>query len=88
MGADASADLNLDDFMVFENDADRATSFFQELLFRHIRAVPETEGQEVLMLNSSEFVRKAFTQRNTFDEFVRAVEGVPRDAINIIALAA
>jgi hypothetical protein len=32
--------------------------------------------------------RGDFTQINTFQEFVRASEGVPRDAINILALAA
>jgi hypothetical protein len=30
----------------------------------------------------------AFTQRNAFDELVKAAEGVPRDAINILRLAA
>jgi hypothetical protein len=33
-------------------------------------------------------IREAFTQRTAFDEFVRAAEGVPRDAINILLLAA
>jgi hypothetical protein len=35
VGADAAADLDLDDFMVFGNDADKAKEFFRELLFRH-----------------------------------------------------
>jgi len=30
----------------------------------------------------------AFSQINAFDEFVRSAEGVPRDAINILSLAA
>jgi len=34
------------------------------------------------------FQREAFTQRNAFDELVRAAEGVPRDAINIVRIAA
>ena len=33
-------------------------------------------------------VQRAFTQHNAFDEFVRAAEGVPRDGINILELAA
>lgn len=33
-------------------------------------------------------IRAAFTQTSTFEEFVRASEGVPRDAINIISIAA
>lgn len=35
-----------------------------------------------------ELIRRGFTQSNAFDEFARAIEGVPRDAINIISLAA
>ena len=86
-GADASADLNLDDFMVFDNDADRATDFFKELIFRHYRT---TDGVDLKEGPSSadELISSSFTQINTFQEFVRASEGVPRDAINILALAA
>lgn len=32
--------------------------------------------------------REGFTQVTAFDEFIRAAEGVPRDAINTIGLAA
>jgi hypothetical protein len=87
LGADASADINLDDFMVFGNDATRAHGFFLELLFRHARAV--LTGTVLGEFETAAQLRQiAFTQRNAFDEFVRAAEGVPRDAINIIALAA
>lgn len=87
LGADISADLNLDDYMVFDNDEERAKDFFQELLFKHYRETDELElasGPQY----SDELIRHAFTQRNVFDEFVRATEGVPRDAINIISHAA
>lgn len=47
LGADVTADINLDDFMVFENDPDRAKDFFQELLFRHLRAVEEVADDEL-----------------------------------------
>jgi hypothetical protein len=88
LGADIAADINLDDFMVFENDARRSIEFFQELLYRHYKSAAEDLGHSVILPNSSELIRQAFTQRNIFDEFVRAAEGVPRDAINIIGLAA
>jgi hypothetical protein len=88
LGADMSADVNLDDFMVFENDAVRATEFFQELLYRHYRSAAEDLEQSRILPNSAELVRLAFTQRNVFDEFVRAAEGVPRDAIHILGLTA
>jgi len=84
VGADASADVNLDDFMVFDNDANRAKAFFRDLLFRHFQA---TESDQSVP-SAQELIRRAFTQTRAFEEFVRASEGVPRDAINILALAA
>jgi hypothetical protein len=87
VGADAAADLDLDDYMVFGNDPDAAKNFFRELLYRHVRAQMLEDGQTP-PANAGEFQRVAFTQRNVFDEFVRAAEGVPRDAINIVRSAA
>jgi hypothetical protein len=87
LGADAAADLDLDDFMVFGNDPEAAKAFFRELLFRHVRA--EMQDEEVDPPDTpSAFQAEAFTQRNALDELVRAAEGVPRDAINIVRLAA
>lgn len=87
LGADAAADLNLDDFMVFDNDSERAKVFFREFLYKHFRAVVNSDERE-MPRSPSHLVSQGFTQRNAFDEFVRATEGVPRDAINIIILAA
>jgi hypothetical protein len=88
VGADAAADVNLDDFMVFENDAERAREFFKELLFKHASASQVFEQRASAPTTSDELIRQGFTQINTFDELVRAAEGVPRDAINILSLAA
>lgn len=87
VGADAAADLDLDDFMVFGNDPEAAKTFFRELLYRHVRAEMLEEGAEP-PADSRQFQRDAFTQRNAFDELTRAAEGVPRDAINIVRIAA
>jgi hypothetical protein len=87
VGADVTADLNLDDFMVFDNDSTRATNFFQEMIFKHYQSVDGLDlssGPKTAL----DLVGKAFTQRNAFEEFVRASEGVSRDAINILVLAA
>jgi hypothetical protein len=87
VGADVTADLNLDDFMVFDNDSERATGFFQEMIFKHYQSVDDvdlTGGPQ----NAFALIAAAFTQRNAFEEFTRASEGVPRDAINILVLAA
>lgn len=88
LGADAAADLTLDDFMVFDNDAERATHFFRELLFKHYKSVETEAGVSAGPTSPQQFVQGVFTQRNPFDELVNAAEGVPRDAINVLALAA
>ncbi len=88
LGADISADVNLDDFMVFDNDATRATTFFQDLLFKHFISVLDKDEIPLVPKSSSELVQVAFTQRNAFEEFIRASEGVPRDFINILMIAA
>lgn len=87
VGADLSANLDLDDFMVFNNDANRAKTFMRDLLFRHVRAVFEAEGFQGPPNNADDMLAAAFTQSNAFAEFVRAAEGVPRDAFNILGLA-
>jgi hypothetical protein len=89
IGADASADVDLDDFMVFGNDAECAKEFFRRLLYKHVAAVLDADGLAYETPESvMQFVRQAFTQEVAFDEFVKASEGVPRDAIHIVAMAA
>jgi hypothetical protein len=87
LGADAGGDVNLDDFMVFDNDADRAKAFFADLLFKHYRAtddLPPNEGPQ----SPAAFISETFTQITAFEEFVRAVEGVPRDAVYLASTVA
>ncbi len=86
LGADVTVDLNLDDFMVFDHDSEKAVRFFRSLIFNHYRIVAESETN--FISNESDFVKTAFTQITALEEIVRAAEGVPRDAINVLALSA
>lgn len=83
LGADISADLNLDDFLVFENNQGKAVEFFRSLIFKHYQS-EDTSGE---ISSPDQLIRAAFTQLPVFEEFVRAVEGVPRDALNLIGKA-
>jgi len=83
LGADVTANVNLDDFMVFEQNEDRARSFFVELLTAHLMSDELPAG----VLGTGNLIAKGFKDRRAFDELVRAAEGVPRDAINIAAKA-
>ena len=90
LGADVSANVDLDEFMVFEQNEDRARSFFRGLLFKHITAGHEGAPDPAVaaIRTEAEFIREGFTDRRAFDELVRAAEGVPRYAINIASRAA
>lgn len=84
IGADGSPSLTLDDFMVFDNDAQAATDFFRKLLWKHVVSSDDSLSD----LSEAAFASEAFTQVNAIQEVARAAEGVPRDAINIAAVAA
>lgn len=79
VGADAAADINLDDFMVFGNDAEKAKEFFQNLVFKHVVAALAEEGLlDEAPSSPQSLVQRAFTQRSAFDEFVRTRRRVYR----------
>jgi hypothetical protein len=88
LGADVAANLDLDEFMVFEQNEERARSFFKGLLFKHLTSGVDPEDQVDGLDTETDLVSMAFTDRRAFDELVRAAEGVPRDALNIAAKAA
>ncbi|HIH9514368.1 hypothetical protein LMR84_16470 [Klebsiella variicola] len=85
LGSDASSVINLDEYMVFDSDRDAAKAFFKNLLHKHAQAI---DKNSICDTEANLFINDVFTQPSAFDEYVRAVEGVPRDAINIISLAA
>ena len=85
IGADVTADINLDDFVVYDVDQAKATEFFKILIYKHYSV---SDGADPSIKNGDELISAAFTQVNVFQEFVRAVEGVPRDALNLAALVA
>lgn len=88
VGADAAASINLDEFLVFENNNDLAKRFFCDLLYKHVAAIAKELNEFEMPTSPSQFINETFTQQTAFEEFVRAAEGVPRDAINIIGIAA
>lgn len=84
LGADISADLNLDEFLVFDYDEDKALSFFRDLIYKNYIAL----GGDYEDFRTPQALSAAlFTEKRAFEEFVRAVEGVPRDALNLISKA-
>jgi Cdc6-like AAA superfamily ATPase len=85
-GADISAGLNLDEFMVFDNDEQKSIGFFKSLIYNHINQIMLESGGGLLSPN--ELINEGFTQIGAFEELVKASEGIPRDAINILVHSA
>jgi hypothetical protein len=88
LGADVAANVNLDEFMVYEEDAERSIRFFRGLLYKHLSSGVDPEDRVADLARETDVVRLGFTEKRAFEELVRAAEGVPRDAINIAAKAA
>ncbi|AXB43791.1 hypothetical protein [Amycolatopsis albispora] len=80
VGADAATAVSLDDQPAGQDE------FFAELLFNHA-SVPLAKMLADPPSKVDSFLREVF-RPNAFGELARAAEGVPRDAINIAALAA
>jgi hypothetical protein len=87
LGADIAMAVTLDEYMVFDNDESKAVEFFKSLVFKHTVAELE-ENNHPTPRSEAALISIAFTQSNAFEEIVRACEGVPRDAINILSNAA
>lgn len=85
IGADVTADTNLDDFVVYDVDQQRATEFFRSLIFKHYSV---SDKADPAIDTPDKLVSAVFTQVTAFQEFVRAIEGVPRDALNLAAMMA
>jgi len=82
LGADASSHISLDEFMVFDNDANKAKNFFINLVHRHAMAFDDNGS---IPKTTKRFVSQAFTQENAASEFAMSCEGVARDALSIIS---
>lgn len=86
LGADINAAINLDDYLVIDNDENRAKEFFRNFIANHTQSV--AAEIDVKPGKIADIIANGFTQDNVFTEFVRATEGVPRDAMHILSLAA
>ena len=85
LGADLGANINLDDFLVYEGNQEQSRTFFRGLFFKHLRgSEPPIPG----LNTEGDVIRLGFTDTRAFDELVRAAEGVPRDALYIAGRAA
>jgi hypothetical protein len=84
LGSDIAVSLDLDDYYVFDRNPSQVTSVFASLLQKHVTSELASDSDLARTLaDGDNFVKAIFTSRNTFEELVRASEGVARDLINI-----
>jgi Cdc6-like AAA superfamily ATPase len=89
LGSDISANLDLDDFYVYDRDPERITDVYAEILFRHLElALGERLSAEYNITSAASLRYTLFVDDGAFHELVRAAEGVVRDLISIFTLAA
>jgi hypothetical protein len=93
LGADTGASLDLDDFLLFRNDAAATMEFYGQLLFRHVTALARRANrpnEDLLcrLKTPTDLVAELFASSDSFHHLVLGAEGVPRDALQIAGLAA
>lgn len=86
LGSDIAADINLDDYFIYDASPKATCEFFGQLLYRHLSAF--AGEAELTERNAIEVISSIFSQDRVFSELARASEGVARDFINILQLAA
>lgn len=90
LGSDAKIAMNLDDYLVYDVNKERSKRFFDNLIRNHIKLVASEMEIDLTKVDSNliNWIQISFTQHNVFEELVKAGEGVPRDTMHILALAA
>jgi hypothetical protein len=89
LGADISANLDIDDYYVFDRNPRGITEIFATILFRHLEPdLGPHLANNYGISSGDDFVNALFANHDVFQELVRAAEGVVRDLINIFTSAA
>lgn len=89
LGSDLSTSVEIDDYYVYDRNPEIITDVFSEMLFKHLKTeLPDDYlEKEYRVKNGGELASRMFTAKSTFEELVRASEGVARDLINIYSTA-
>lgn len=88
LGPDIKANLDLDDYYVYERNPENVVAVFHELLYKHVTSGIGEEGLKPYGVRDAiSFRSRLFTERATFVELVRAGEGVARDFLGIFSSA-
>ena len=89
LGSDISANLDIDDYYVFDRNPDKITDTFVQILHKHLKSELEEDYLKDVydITTDNKLLQQFFTGKPAFRELVRASEGVIRDFINIFTLS-
>lgn len=89
LGADISANLDIDDYYVLDREPKRVAELFADVLYRHLEFdFGSYLFDQYEVCNGEGLIREMFASEDAFRELVRAAEGVVRDLINIFSKSA
>jgi hypothetical protein len=71
LGADVGAHIDLDEFMVFEQNEERARAFFANLFFKHLTSGTDDEHMVSGLRDPSDVIRLGFTDTRALVNVVR-----------------
>ncbi|MDN4476230.1 hypothetical protein QQX09_10225 [Demequina sp. SYSU T00192] len=84
LGADVAANIDLDDYYVYERNPEQVGALFEEVLFKHVAYGEAAVELSAIGIRDAKALRaRLFTEQATFLELVRAGEGVARDFLGI-----
>jgi hypothetical protein len=87
LGADMTANVNLDELVAFEREIETGAAFYGPLICGHVKA-GAAEAGEWVPDSDEELLAEIFASPGALTELSRAAEGVARDAIAILQKAA
>ena len=88
LGPDITANLDLDDYYVYERNPENVIQIFHEVLYKHVvSGLGDVALLRYGVRDASSLRTRLFTEKDTFIELVRAGEGVVRDFLGIFASA-
>jgi len=89
IGSDITANIDVDDYYVYDRNPVELSRFFSDVLYKHINIdLQENYLYNTYGINNGDsFIKRMFNSQDTFNELVRASEGVIRDLINIFTKA-
>lgn len=89
IGSDIAANIDIDDYYVYDKNPKEISSFFAEVLHKHMEIDLEKDylSQKFSVGDGRSLVAALFYSDEIFSELVRASEGVIRDLINVFTKA-